>query len=80
MILSGGCWKCVEMLVYQFSDETTSGRGREVDLKIFEENIFGSKMGYDSVQPGEVTEASPMGSIGRAPWWGFTEGGYQWGY
>ena len=68
MILSGGCWKCVEMLLYQFSAETVSGRGREVDFKNFEQNIFWSKMGHDRAQPGEVLKASPMVPIGRSPW------------
>ena len=67
MILSGGCWECVEMLVYQFSAEKGSGCGREIDLKNFEQNIFGSKMGCDRAQPGEVLEASPMVPIGGDP-------------
>ena len=29
---------------HQFSAEKTSTRGREVDLKIFEQDIFGQKM------------------------------------
>ena len=68
MILSGGCWKCVEMLLYQFSAETVSGRGREVDFKNFEQNIFWSKMGRDRAQPGEVVKGVSNGSHWEGPW------------
>ena len=44
IIPSTGCVKCVYNCAHQFSAEKTSTRGREVDLKIFQQNIFGQKM------------------------------------